>query len=58
VACGGRFPIFSSRFRSMTEDYLTPMTPTFDALGPSSVSMEQGVRETVQWLRGESEFWQ
>jgi nucleoside-diphosphate-sugar epimerase len=57
VACGGKFPIFSSRFRSMTEDYQTPMKPTFDALGPSPIPMEEGVRETVQWLRQESDFW-
>ncbi len=57
VACGGRFPIFSSRYRSMTEDYVTPMEPTFDVLGPSPTCMQDGVRETVKWLRQESSFW-
>ncbi len=57
VGCGGRFPIFSSRFRSMTEDYVTPMDATFDALGPSRISLEEGVRETVEWLRNEDAFW-
>jgi nucleoside-diphosphate-sugar epimerase len=57
VKLGGNFPIFSSRLRSMTEDYLTPMEPTFAALGPPQFSLEEGVRETVAWLRTESAFW-
>ena len=57
VKLGGKFPIFSSRFRSMTENYLTPMDPTFAALGPSKFSLEEGVRETVAWLRSEDQFW-
>ncbi len=54
---GGKFPIFSTRFQSMTEDYVTPMEPTFAALGPSPVSMQGGVRETVAWLRSQDPFW-
>jgi nucleoside-diphosphate-sugar epimerase len=57
VRSGGKFPIFSSRFRSMTEDYVTPMDATFAALGPSRISLETGVRETVSWLRTEGAFW-
>jgi nucleoside-diphosphate-sugar epimerase len=57
VRGGGKFPIFSSRFRSMTEDYVTPMDPTFDALGPVPIPMNEGVRETVTWLRSEAKFW-
>jgi hypothetical protein len=33
------------------------MGPTFEALGPSPISMREGVRETVSWLRSEAEFW-
>jgi nucleoside-diphosphate-sugar epimerase len=55
--CGGKFPIYSSRFHSMTEDYVTPMDATFDVLGPSRISLEEGVRETVDWLRSEDESW-
>jgi GlcNAc-P-P-Und epimerase len=51
VAMGVKFPLFSSRLRSMTEDYPTPMEPTFALLGPPITSLEDGVRETVQWLR-------
>ncbi len=57
VLAGGKFPIFSTRFRSMTEDYVTPMGPTFEALGPSPISMKEGVRETVDWLKSQSAFW-
>lgn len=51
VAMGVKFPIFSSRLRSMTEDYPTPMEPTYALLGPPMTSLEDGVRETVEWLR-------
>jgi len=51
VTLGVKFPIFSSRLRSMTEDYLTPMEPTYALLGPPMTSLEDGVRETVEWLR-------
>jgi nucleoside-diphosphate-sugar epimerase len=57
VKLGGKFPIFSSRLRSMTENYVTPMDPTFAALGHPRFSLEQGVRETVAWLRTEAQFW-
>jgi nucleoside-diphosphate-sugar epimerase len=57
IWAGGKFPLFSSRFRSMTEDYLTPMGPTFAALGPSNHTLEQGVHETVEWLKSEDPFW-
>jgi GlcNAc-P-P-Und epimerase len=51
VAMGVKSPLFSSRLRSMTEDYSTPMEPTFALLGPPITSLEDGVRETVKWLR-------
>jgi nucleoside-diphosphate-sugar epimerase len=57
IKFGAKFPIFSSRFRSMTEDYITPMEPTFTALGFPRMSMNEGVHETVEWLRSESTFW-
>ncbi len=48
---GLQFPIFSSRYRSMTEDYPTPMEATFEAFGEPPYSFEQGIAETVDWLR-------
>ena len=48
---GRPFYINSSRFRSMTSDYLVNMDRTFLLLGPPPVSLEQGVAETVAWLR-------
>jgi len=46
-----RFPIHSARFRSMTEDYIVPMEPTFHLLGYPQISLEDGIRETVIWLK-------
>ena len=51
TSIGVSFPLHSSRFRSMTEDYLAPMAPTFEAFGLPPVSLEKGVAETVSWLR-------
>jgi len=45
------FFITTSRFRSMTQDYVAPIEPTFDLLGDPPFSMEQGVQETVAWLK-------
>jgi nucleoside-diphosphate-sugar epimerase len=57
IRLGGKFPIFSSRFRNMTEDYVTPMAPTFAALGYPKKSIKEGVHETVEWLRSQDKFW-
>ena len=48
---GRPFYINSSRYRSMITNYLTPMQPTFDLLGPNPYSLMDGVKETVSWLR-------
>lgn len=44
-------PLDSSRYRSMTEDYPTPMARTAEALGTLPVvPMALGVTQTVEWL--------
>jgi GlcNAc-P-P-Und epimerase len=48
---GKPFLINSSRFRSMTTDYLTPMERTFELLGENPYTLEAGIKETVEWLR-------
>lgn len=50
-AAGLSFPITTSRYLSMTEDYPVPIDATFELLGPPRYSLEDGVRETVTWLR-------
>jgi nucleoside-diphosphate-sugar epimerase len=45
------FLLTSSRYRSMTRDYLSPMDRTFDVLGAPPVAMDQAIDETVQWFR-------
>ena len=57
IAAGGKFPLFTSRYHSMTESYLTPMEKTFARLGPSKYTLQQGVEETVTWLRASDAFW-
>lgn len=49
---GWRFPISSGRYRSMTEDYYVPLQPTLDLVGPLPYSLHDGVKLTVEWLRG------
>lgn len=48
---GKPFLINSSRFRSMTTDYQTPMERTFELFGENPYTLEDGIRETVEWLR-------
>jgi GlcNAc-P-P-Und epimerase len=57
IAAGGKFPIFTSRYQSMTQDYITPMEKTFERLGDPRISLGEGVKETVSWLRSQGEFW-
>jgi len=54
---GRSFPLFSSRYKSMTQSYLVDMTPTYAALGPPKYSLEEGVNETVEWLRSQGGIW-
>ena len=49
---GKPFLINSSRFRSMTTDYNTPMERTFELFGENPNTLEIGIEETVQWLQG------
>jgi nucleoside-diphosphate-sugar epimerase len=48
---GKPFLINSSRFRSMTTDYETPMERTFKLFGENPYTLEEGIKETVEWLR-------
>jgi nucleoside-diphosphate-sugar epimerase len=48
---GRDFFITSSRFRSMTDPYLTPMDDTFEVLGPNTYGLQDGIDQTVVWLK-------
>jgi nucleoside-diphosphate-sugar epimerase len=48
---GIRFPIRTSRYRSMTQDYLTPMEPTFESFGDPPYSLAEGIKITADWLK-------
>lgn len=49
------FPITSTRFNSMTQDYLTPIDKTVQTFGKAPYSMEMGVQEIVNWYYSESD---
>jgi nucleoside-diphosphate-sugar epimerase len=48
---GKPFFINSSRFCSMTQQYMTPMDRTFELLGENPYTLDQGIEVTVRWLR-------
>ncbi len=48
---GREFLIHSSRYRSMVTSEAAPMAKTYALLGPSPISLDQAVSETVSWLR-------
>lgn len=54
---GRKFPLFTSRYRSMTQSYLVDMTPTIALLGVGRYSLEDGVKETVEWLKSLGGIW-
>jgi nucleoside-diphosphate-sugar epimerase len=43
-------PITTSRYRSMTQDYITPMEPTFELTGEPPFALDDGVEQVVRWL--------
>jgi hypothetical protein len=45
------FYINSSRARSMTTDYVVPLDKSLATLGAGPASLEDGVLQTVDWLR-------
>jgi nucleoside-diphosphate-sugar epimerase len=45
-----KFPITSSRYKSMTTSNDAPMEAVFDAFGQPPCSLEEGIEETVVWL--------
>ena len=48
--------ITSSRYRSMVTDYVTPMDKTYSVLGAPKFSLQEGVEETLTWLRTQPAF--
>lgn len=49
-AVGGPSPINFGRLARMTTDFPIPMAPTFALLGPSPISLDEGIKRTVDWL--------
>ena len=40
----------------MVTDYVTPMDKTYTVLGPPKFSLQEGVDETLTWLRTQPAF--
>ncbi len=53
AATGRPFFLTSSRLRSMTQDYLVDNEETFRVLGEPPWSLDQGISQTVDWLKHE-----
>jgi GlcNAc-P-P-Und epimerase len=47
---GIRVPITLSRYRSMTEDYFSPVDKAIESFGVPPYSLEDGIKETMDWL--------
>ena len=54
---GYPFPLFSSRYRSMTQDYRVDMAPTYATLGQPRFTLQEGVEATVEWLQTLDPSW-
>lgn len=52
-----KFPITSSRYKSMTNSNTAPMQKTFQLLGSPKYSLQNGIDETVEWLKKQGQFW-
>ena len=46
-----KFPLTSSRFKSMSTSNETPMSKTFDVLGLPKYDLKEGVQKTIEWLK-------
>lgn len=55
---GMKFPIKSSRYKSMTTNNIAPMDKTFALFGNPPYTMNDGINETVEWLIEQNpKFW-
>ncbi len=43
------FPLTSTRFNSMTQDYLAPIDKTYQVFGSPPFTVEEGVRKMIAW---------
>jgi nucleoside-diphosphate-sugar epimerase len=53
---GRKFYITSSRYRSMTTDYVVPLQETYEVLGRPEIPLDTSIQETVEWLRSATQM--
>ncbi len=46
-------PIYTTRYRNMIEDYYAPTNITINEFGLSHPDINQNIKETVKWIKGE-----
>jgi nucleoside-diphosphate-sugar epimerase len=49
-----KFPLTSTRFNSMTQDYVTSIEKTYELLGQPPFGQNEGIRRFISWYHGES----
>jgi GlcNAc-P-P-Und epimerase len=52
-----KFPMYSERYRNLTTSNLVPIQRTIDTFGQPPFSLEEGVAETVSWLKSKGGIW-
>lgn len=55
---GVKFPVTSERYRNLSTNNNVPIERTLDVFGIPPYTLEQGIEETVDWLREHDAFWQ
>ncbi len=48
---GRKFVMYSFRYHNMVDDYIVPVEMTLRLLGPPEISMQQGIKETLDWIK-------
>ena len=52
-----KFPMYAERFRNLTTSNFVPVQRTLDTFGQPPYSLEDGIRETVSWLKNKGGIW-
>jgi len=48
-------PIYTTRYKNMIEDYYAPTNITINEFGLSHPDINQNIKETVEWIKGEGQ---
>lgn len=51
------FPMQTPRYLNMITDNFVPITPTYNAFGKPPYSIDEGIAQTIAWLKNHDSFW-